>query len=150
MARCPDCNKFVPFDTEVEPEEESTEYKVEVDGAIEVEADYTRTLNCGECGTELRTTSLNVQGTLKLYVPDGTEDADGSMQMRIEDCQHDDDDHPLEVTFTADATERAEGKGWTKKYYGIVVHVDAKCGKCGGVASGTLEAEEASSAFDEC
>ncbi len=54
--RCPDCNKFVAYDTEIEPEEEDNPSCT----GIEFSASYRRVLACAECGTELK------EGTVEL------------------------------------------------------------------------------------
>lgn len=55
--RCPDCNKFVPYDTEVDPEESGD---VEFDGET-FRATFTRTLTCGECGSELKSAEIEIE-----------------------------------------------------------------------------------------
>lgn len=55
MARCPDCNKFVSYDTDQEPE---------VDVDIDEDGQVTGTVRifdaCAECGTELRETTIDI------------------------------------------------------------------------------------------
>jgi hypothetical protein len=55
MARCPDCNKFVSYDTDQEPE---------VDVDIDEDGQVTGSIRifdaCSECGTELRETTLDI------------------------------------------------------------------------------------------
>src|SRR5687767_14393235 len=53
--RCPDCNKFVSFDTEADPE---TNIDVAEDGAIT--GDVRIANNCQECGTELKEGTFDV------------------------------------------------------------------------------------------
>ena len=48
MARCPDCNKFVGFDTDTDPEVEVGEIDTE---SGTVEATVRIVNNCAECGT---------------------------------------------------------------------------------------------------
>jgi hypothetical protein len=55
--RCPDCSKFVAFDTEVDPEENGDEA---ISGSS-FTATYRRVLNCADCGTELKSAEIEVE-----------------------------------------------------------------------------------------
>lgn len=54
--RCPDCNKFVSFDTDTEPE---TSLEVDEEGTVTGNIRIVNT--CGECGTELKEANLEVE-----------------------------------------------------------------------------------------
>lgn len=55
--RCPDCSKFVSFDTDTEPEVDATE--VDDEGHVTFDARIVN--NCAECGTELTEYTFNVE-----------------------------------------------------------------------------------------
>lgn len=60
--RCPDCNKFVSFDTETDPEEES----IDVTPQGEVSA-VVRIVNmCQECGNYLKEATLEMEGVAEI------------------------------------------------------------------------------------
>ena len=63
--RCPDCNKFVPLELEVEEEAVDVEAKSDigndgVQGTV-ISGTIRAILKCGECGTELAEASLDVE-----------------------------------------------------------------------------------------
>lgn len=70
MARCPDCNKFVPMD-QGDPEVND----VNVDGNT-VTVSVRLVNNCGECGTEL--TEASVDGEAEFDMPDGWAEESGA------------------------------------------------------------------------
>ena len=64
--RCPDCQTFVSYDLDYDPEDEGLEVEVEViedSGELDVtvSGSVRRVLPCAECGTELKEASFDVQ-----------------------------------------------------------------------------------------
>lgn len=67
MARCPDCNRWVP-NGEPQVEEEDTELSGEGE-TIRVTTEVSIVIPCGECGTDLKGTSLEVTGQEDHHCP---------------------------------------------------------------------------------
>lgn len=134
--RCPDCNKFVSYDTEVEPEEISA---LEVDSAGRVTGEFRRVLTCQDCSTELKELTFSVDETVD--VPEG--------------CEHEFD----EVAIDAEASSRMETKDrhgkpiksarYMKMMYGISFTGKIECSKCNCSVDVEFEVEEQASAFEE-
>lgn len=126
--RCPDCNKFVPYD---DPHEVETENELELDNH-EITGSLRLVLKCAECGTELKDASVDI-----------------SQSVEIDDKHK---DH--ELTLDADEPEAAtktEGKGrGTKTFYGATVQCRVTC-SCGEVIEDGLEISvyEQASFFNE-
>lgn len=140
--RCPDCSKMVSFDTDMEPEEQDA-VEVGSDGTITA-GSYRRMLGCAECGTELKESTLEINGQ-QLEVPEKCKDGE---------------EHDWEVEdASVSATERTQSKDrngkpiksarYAKRFYGIEVQVKAKCAHCEAVAEGTFSADEQASSFEE-
>lgn len=67
--RCENCQKFVSYDTEVEPEE-SNSPELE-DGVFT--ASFTRTLSCAECGSEMKSAEIEVEVDATITEPEKEE-----------------------------------------------------------------------------
>ncbi len=113
--RCSDCNKFVSFDSdgEPEPELEADETTGQVTGSV-------RIVNaCGECGTELKEATFDVDV-----------DFDKAAEHMAEHPE--DEAHALDLEEPSlDRTERVQGKGrGAKTFYGAEGDLEVKC-RCG-------------------
>lgn len=120
--RCPDCNKFVSFDAEVEPEvQESFDPRT---GVVSIDV---RIVNaCAECGAELKEASFQFEAETALRGPG------------------------LELEVEATRAERGEGKGrYRKQFYGVEVAWRLEHPEDGEVAGGTFEDYCQASAMDE-
>jgi DNA-directed RNA polymerase subunit RPC12/RpoP len=142
--RCPDCGKFVPYDTEVEPEE-NQEPEVRDDG--ELTASYDRILNCEECGTELKRATIEFSAEV---VPERDRLCDNA-----DHEAHDWDVSGLsaEPSTGAQTTDR-KGKPITNpRYittlYGVELGGTIKCSQCGLTIEVALSESVAASAMDE-
>lgn len=135
--RCPDCNKFVSFDSDVEPEVNDLE--VNEDGFVSCNV---RIVNaCGDCGTELKEASFD-------------------MESEIEIGEHKGEEHELTVENTgAERTSRSgffqKGKfvsgfgRYAKTFYGAAVDFTVTC-SCGKLdVSGQMTEEVQASGMDE-
>jgi hypothetical protein len=167
--RCPDCGKFVPFDTEVDPEESG---EPEFDGS-EFTATYTRTLTCGECSTELKSAEIEVAVSAEIIPPEPEEiaelatkkpplksDLDDEGEDEEEDAEEETEEHEHEWTVEATAsptmrsiTKDRHGKPITKaRYikteYGVEVEFEASC-ECGATAKASAEEYVSASGMDE-
>jgi hypothetical protein len=144
--RCPNCNKFVPFDTEVEPEEESQE----VDD-MTFKASYRRVLQCGECGEDLKEATLEVEYDFSKDVQDEEEEGKPKQhehEFEIESCEVE----PTTGAVTKDRNGRTiRSSRYMKTLYGVKCSVEVKCGVegCEAQASFDCEQDEQASAFEE-
>lgn len=134
--RCPDCNKFVSFDTETEPEEE----RCEVD-EDRVTAEVRIVNTCAECGAELK-------------------EARFSFDEEIEDIEHKNSCKKKELSADAEweRTERTQNKDrhgkpikssrYMKHFYGVEGTVTVTC-ECGASTEVKLSDEIQASGMDE-
>lgn len=134
--RCPDCNKFVAYD-DAEPEVQSLE--VNDDGAVT--ASVTRTLTCAECGTELKSAEIELNG-------EPTDEVAAHLKTAGE--------HELAIDETGvEATSRSDSPGrparYQRTYYGVELSYRVTCTTCGGEWSdeGTLSDDVQASSMDE-
>ncbi len=137
--RCPDCAKMVSYDTEVEPGEQdalSVEDKV-------VQGSYRRTLNCANCGTELK--EMVFEFNEPIEVPETCSDPNG---------------HALDVhDASAEPTDRMQDKDrkgkpiknvrYMKHLYGVTITATVKCEHCEYTEEIAAMQEAAGSEFDE-
>ena len=127
--RCTECNKFVSFDDSNEPEVENED--VSDEGVVT--ADVRIVLTCGDCGTELKEATLNLEGPA--------------------DVAH---EHPIgtEAEFEVESnggqiTTRTEGKGGRPRmFYGAEVDFTVTCA-CGFSTSLPLSDEVQASSMEE-
>ncbi len=136
--RCNDCNKFVGLETQ-DPEVDS----IEVDGE-QVNVTVTITRACAECGTEMKTASLEFSDTFEGPDPeDAVKDKDAADDEKPE--------HDLEVEENGVEMIEEGGGRYAKSYYGATVEytVTCSCG-CGFEHSGSASDKIAASAMDDC
>jgi hypothetical protein len=103
--RCPDCEKFVPYDTDQEPEEDGNP-ELDDDGSFN--ATYTRRLACGECGGDLKEGLVEVAGAVSSDAPC----KDGATH-----------------TWSLVSCNAQPTTG--RRAYGVLCDVEAECTKCG-------------------
>jgi len=146
--RCPSCEKFVSYDTEVEPEEDQ-EPEV-TDGSVT--ASYRRVLTCAECGEELKEATIEIEGEVSCSEPCKKQEGD--------DPSEGEPEHEWEITeSSANPTERTQTKDrhgrqitrsrYMRRFYGVEVNVEMKCSRCGIEHSQTFDNDEQASSFDE-
>lgn len=142
--RCPDCNKFASFDTEVDPEGD-----VEISAEGMLTGEVRRVLTCADCSTELKEAYLSFDQNLNdcLTFPVG-------MTQSQEECEHEWDWQASEPQLSP--TDRYDDKGgrvkqmrYMKHMYGVEVAGDVKCKRCDVVAQYSCAQEEAAGAFEE-
>lgn len=138
--RCPDCNKFVPFDADVdaEPELECDETAGEVTGTV-------RIVNaCQECGAELKEATFDVD----VDFPDAEKRMDEMVGQDPDDPES--EAHALELDDpSVDRTSREVGKGrGTKTFYGAEADLTVRC-RCGLPWTEHWSDEIQASAMDE-
>ncbi len=143
--RCPDCNKFVPYNTDEEPEEQD---EPQVDGGM-FSVDVRRFLTCGECGQELKETIITLETPLK-WTRDG-----GNEEGHAEGCEESSYDFEIAYEATEDA-QRTDRRGkpitnprYMRTLYGVHATGTVTCEDCGAEAEIDVEESEAASAFDE-
>lgn len=101
MARCNDCNKFVSYNTDVDPEVTNEQMTVHSD-SVDYDVDIRIVNECAECGTEMKDAELNFSGSFDIDPKD-----------------HDDSDEWTMDVENVNRTERTEGKNrGTKTFYG--------------------------------
>jgi hypothetical protein len=140
--RCPDCSKFVSFDTETEPEVDSE--NIDDDGSVSCSVRIVN--NCADCGTELTEAVFEMEGNL---------DSDEWL------AEHQGEGHQLEVEVeSAERSDRAVTKDrngkpiksarYMKTMYGAEVILAVKC-SCGAECEDkiVLQDEIQSSYMDE-
>ena len=140
--RCPDCNKFVSFDTDNDPEVDSVDYQ-----SGEVTASVRIVNVCAECGTEMK------EATLEL-----SEDVSDVVDEHVRACHElnaeGEDISGHEITAdegSAERTMRTEGSGrYTKTFYGVTLDVTLTC-DCGKWTHDVqLSDDVQASSMDEC
>ncbi len=154
--RCPQCNKFVSYDTDVEPEEESQD----VEGTT-FTGSYRRVLQCGDCGEDLKELTIEVEHDFSGDVVEteaSKEEAD-KVDEKSADKASKPHEHEFEIescavsATTGSVTKDRHGRPITRaRYmatlYGVECAVEVKC-ECGATAEFTAEASERASSFDE-
>lgn len=157
--RCPDCNKFVAYDTEQEPEV-GDEDVTGSDGLYTVTAEVRRVLSCAECGTELKDLSFSLSAEVAVDEPCTREDEDEDDKpspaapegeaappepsVKIE-TEH---SHEFEVdSVDVEPTEEGSGK---KRKFGYSGEVTIRCIECDHEETVHVEDAAFSSEFEEC
>lgn len=159
MARCNDCNKFVSYDEDTEPE---------VDGGSftdnEYNGDVSRVLNCADCGSELRRGTFSLQHDLTDALAEDERECPGhegdDEPEDRDDKDADDTAHEWEIVDeTAENNDRTvttdrHGRQIKKARYfttmrGVTLTVQAKCGRCGLEKEFVMQDEMAASSMDE-
>lgn len=149
--RCPDCNKFVPFDTSNEPE---VDLDIDEDGNITGSVRIVN--NCDECGTELKDANFDVDDSTLVdkFTEHKVEKAAGEEVLGVE--------HVLDTTsFETEGeerTERAETKDrkgkairnprYQKTLYGFSLTAKVSC-SCGETFETVISDETPASYMDE-
>lgn len=111
--RCPDCNKFVSNE---EREPDSVDLDIDDDGNVSGEVEIVN--ECAECGTDLRSASL---------------DLEADSPFTAEEIEEHRKAHPGCTGFDVEAddperTSRTEGKGrGCRTFYGVTIHATVKC-----------------------
>lgn len=133
--RCPDCNKFVGLETEIE----ETSVEVEENGELKVEARVYRI--CAECGTEMKEAYLDGSVMLDILEPDWWDKHSGE------------DDQALHGEYEASMEDleyiESGGGRYAKNVIGFSAEVNVKC-RCGDEITVNVSSEGIpASEFDE-
>lgn len=134
--RCPDCNKFVAYDTDVEPEQNS----IEINNG-ELTASVRRVLTCADCGGELKDYDFDLECTVEKAGKDG----DGEHEWDI-DCEAE--------STTETQTKDRNGKPirnsrYMRTLYGVSISGSAKCEHCDLAVEFSASENAAASNFNE-
>lgn len=133
--RCPDCSKFVSFDTDVEPEFDDPQPEEVAEGC---EVDVYIVNTCAECGAGLKTADLSV--TLEGPEKEHDEKCGGA----------------LSLEFSVERTEESRGlkpnppARYCKHYYGVKINASVKCDACDFKHEAEGSDECPGSSMDEC
>ena len=141
--RCPSCNKFVPYDAEVEPEEQDAPSATD----STFTASYRRALNCEECGEELKEATIEFE-----Y------DFSGDMPAEKGTFDPEKHEHEWEISCDVDPTTGAQttdrrgrkitNPRYMKTLYGVCLDVELTC-ECGQKMEFDLEESCSASSMDE-
>jgi hypothetical protein len=138
--RCPDCNRFVSFDTEVTPE--STDVHIFSSSVI---GEFRRVLTCESCGTELKEATIGIDTQIQT---DSDECNDGEEhEWEFDDGEP--EGEPTMVMVTTDAKGKPIAPRYAKTYYGVEISGTVKCSKCDATGTFNGSNSEQASAFDE-
>lgn len=135
--RCPDCERFVSFDTEVEPETDLEMF----DDTVQVSV--RRVLACADCGTELKETQLELEMTLESIIDDCTcqsreaWEATEDLSPTVETQTHDRHGKPI---------KRAR---YQRTYYGVEGTITVRCDECGAEETAQVGDRAQASWFEE-
>lgn len=142
MARCPDCNKFVGYDTDQEPEIEDVQvFDGEVQGNVRV------VLACSECGTELKESYQEFAESFDHECDELDKTLDDDVEwFEVEDSSATFYERYEDKTKTGKPIKNPR---YMKKYYGAEISVSIKCNKCGDTFDHGITTEEQASYFDE-
>lgn len=142
--RCPDCERFVSYGGDYEPEIESEDISDgELTGSVRV------VLDCAECSTELKELSMEYEAQIEHKCPDAEEagdPADGEDKFEI---------HSTSTSFTERRqTKDRHGKPITnpryrRTYYGAEITTTINCTRCEEEFDVETTVEEMASSFEE-
>lgn len=130
--RCPDCNKFVPFEQR-EVDGGDVDVEVSDDGTASAEVEIVN--ECGECGTDLTQAAFSLEASEPAFDED--------------DIKAHREAHPDCTGFeaeevSAERIEHSEGKGrGRRQFYGVEVTFVVKC-ECDESVKDRLVSEEQS------
>lgn len=135
--RCPECNKFVSYAGDEEPEENS--YDVDEGGHVTVEVRIHK--DCAECSTELKEATIEMEG-----------DVPETFMKHFDEKNA--DDHSFEVEeISLSSFEESDNPGRPARYqrtlYGVEAEVTVKC-SCGETCQVTMKDSVSASSMDEC
>lgn len=146
MARCSDCNRFVSYDDPPECEGEG----VEISGDT-ITTNVTVNLCCADCGSPLRTASIEAEETIHHTCTPGSKPD--------EDYSQGDEQYALESEGDLDGESRRQttdrrgrsikNSRYQRTYYGFRQTVQVRCRRCRLTFDVELAGEEQASAFDE-
>lgn len=135
--RCPDCNKFVPYDDSNEPE--VNDLSIEEDGTVT--ANVRILLTCAECGAELKDYEFDLDTQADLGEHDTNKKADEGE----EEIEHELEVEEDSVEMTTNTTGKGRGM---KTFYGVTLNANVKC-SCGFETSVELNEEVQASSMNE-
>jgi len=141
--RCPQCNKFVGNDAEVEPEEQDAPT---AEGGT-FTASYRRVLNCEECGEELKEATIEFDYDFSGDEPEvkGKSSEEGHEHEWGVSC----DVQPTTGSQTTDRRGRKiTNPRYMKTLYGVCLDVTLTC-ECGQTMKFDLEESCSASSMDE-
>jgi hypothetical protein len=101
--RCPDCNKFVSYndEDEIEVQSEEATYDKE-DRTVQVQIEVRIAKTCGECGTELKEATIEIDKTIE----------------NVDESEAGDGDFEIDTELSSDSWSKGHGR-WTETFYGV-------------------------------
>jgi hypothetical protein len=139
--RCPDCNKFVSYDDQTEPE---VELEVDEDGNVSGTAHII--LTCADCGTELKTADFDVEASLE--IPEGHKGEGHELEIELDGA---------ELTVDRQTTDRhgkpIKNPRYMKTLYGYSAEFTVRCScqetDADDLATGSASENISASSMDE-
>lgn len=168
--RCPDCNKFVSYSLDEEPEENGDfEASHENENTVKVTGEVDRPLNCADCGTELKrgTLEFDIDVTInhteecearsagEWVDPDSDPEEDAPEEAEEPEYEVEVEFEPSENTITDHYDKRLKKRvpnkssRYNTQEYGVAVHGTVTCQRCGASGEFAEEQNMAASSFDE-
>jgi RNase P subunit RPR2 len=142
--RCPDCNKFVPFGTDTEPEVDA-----EVDDDGEITGTVRIVLTCEECGQELKEASFDINADCCAEVEQHRKDNPKCEETKTLSVE----DGGFELTTRTETTDRhgkpIKNSRYMKSFYGASGDFTVTCDECGETFTVHFEDEIQASGMDE-
>lgn len=150
--RCPDCNKFVSYDT---PECEVQ--NVDIMSSTLTSLVSVR-LNCQDCSTTLKEAEIGDEAEIQHTCKPEDERPEG--WKKNADFTEGEEQFEVEDEGEPEPTDRLENKDrhgkaiknprYMKMFYGFELETDVRCRECGEVFQVATNGEEQASSFDEC
>lgn len=135
--RCPDCNKFVPYD---EPEVEIQESSI---SGTQASINARVVLKCAECGSELKDSEIQADVDIEHDCP----------KLKDPDFEWDNEPvngEPSERTQTTDRNGKPiKYSRYMKRFYGFTASGSVRCQGCNELIDLEFEGEEQASGFNE-
>lgn len=145
--RCENCERFVPYNTEEEPEAE-----LEVSDEGQLTGSVRRVLTCEECGSEMKETTFDIDADLKDILKMDLEaglPCGESHEWDWENAEEPETSADMRVETNDKNGKPIKSSRYMKTYYGVVITGSVKCQKCGIEATWEVKDECAASGMDE-
>lgn len=149
--RCPDCNKFVPYDEpEIEVNGDPDISDCEQDGGGIITGNVRVVLKCADCGNELKDAELDFEATFEHDCKKRKKKQEPEFEAGEPDCSS---------TSRRETTMKVKKKGklvdrhipfrYQKQYYGADINGTITCKHCEEEIEYSASVEERASGFNE-
>lgn len=149
MARCSECNRFVPY---ADPPETILQAAEIVEDSVRAEVEVE--LQCADCTTTLKALTVEAEEFIEHRCPEEGAGSDPDFEEDDEQFELVDDSPEPEGTSRVETKDRhgkeIKNPRYMKTYYGFALDALVHCRKCGDEFTVHLEGEEQASSFEEC